>query len=164
MRILHACVFGVVRSSFTDLSRFVYVIYLVVGNTKFSTSVNSEWRGRNGIQNMRDNQYLSVCQHHVTSSSFCFCFSHFKLRELETEWVKMDRRGKVGSGCGSGQTCQHYHKHSLMFWRIFILNPFSVSALVEGSKADNLDRPIGDRHRRAAEESYWAYSGEQSTH
>uniref|UniRef100_A0A8C2KGF4 protein-tyrosine-phosphatase n=1 Tax=Cyprinus carpio TaxID=7962 RepID=A0A8C2KGF4_CYPCA len=36
---------------------------------------------------------------------------------------------------------------------------FSVSALAEGNKAEHHDRPIGDRHRRAAEESYWAYSG-----
>ncbi|XP_065097845.1 receptor-type tyrosine-protein phosphatase gamma isoform X3 [Paramisgurnus dabryanus] len=32
-------------------------------------------------------------------------------------------------------------------------------ALVEGVKVDHHDRPIGERHRRAAEESYWAYSG-----
>ncbi|XP_016423543.1 receptor-type tyrosine-protein phosphatase gamma [Sinocyclocheilus rhinocerous] len=32
-------------------------------------------------------------------------------------------------------------------------------ALAEGNKAEHHDRPIGDRHRRAAEESYWAYSG-----
>ncbi|XP_016422050.1 receptor-type tyrosine-protein phosphatase gamma [Sinocyclocheilus rhinocerous] len=32
-------------------------------------------------------------------------------------------------------------------------------ALAEGNKAGHHDRPIGDRHRRAAEESYWAYSG-----
>uniref|UniRef100_A0A671SXY4 protein-tyrosine-phosphatase n=1 Tax=Sinocyclocheilus anshuiensis TaxID=1608454 RepID=A0A671SXY4_9TELE len=31
--------------------------------------------------------------------------------------------------------------------------------LAEGNKAEHHDRPIGDRHRRAAEESYWAYSG-----
>ncbi|KAA0707966.1 hypothetical protein E1301_Tti009556 [Triplophysa tibetana] len=31
-------------------------------------------------------------------------------------------------------------------------------ALIDGTKTDNHDWPIGDRHRRAAEESYWAYS------
>ncbi|XDV52055.1 hypothetical protein PO909_020833 [Leuciscus waleckii] len=34
-------------------------------------------------------------------------------------------------------------------------------AMAEWEKAEHHDRPIGDRHRRAAEESYWAYSGLQ---
>ncbi|CAM4732962.1 unnamed protein product [Leuciscus chuanchicus] len=37
-------------------------------------------------------------------------------------------------------------------------NPSSPS-MAEWEKAEHHDRPIGDRHRRAAEESYWAYSG-----
>ncbi|KAL1265108.1 hypothetical protein QQF64_003135 [Cirrhinus molitorella] len=36
-------------------------------------------------------------------------------------------------------------------------------ALAEGNTAEHHDRPIGVRHRRAAEESYWAYSAALSS-